>query len=60
MHSFFFRSQHSFTFDTQFLYELLQMVYLPKSMCGIFHFRFRLVFTELYIFDQQKAWTLWL
>ena len=27
------------------------------KLCGNFHFRFRLVFTKLYIFAQQKAWT---
>ena len=32
------------------------MVYLSKSVCGIFRFRFRLAFIELYIFVQQKVW----
>ena len=46
----------SFTFNLQFLYELKCMVYLPKTVCGIFHFRFRLVFIRVYIFVQLKAW----
>ena len=47
----------SFTFNSQFLYELRQVVHLSKTECGIFHFRFRLVFIKLYIFVQQKAYT---
>ena len=31
--------------------------YLSKTVCGIFHFRFRLVFIKIYIFVQQNAWT---
>ena len=27
-------------------------------VCGIFHFRFRFVFINVYIFVQQNAWTL--
>ena len=34
----------SFTFNSRFLYELKHKVHLSKSACGIFHFRFRLVF----------------
>ena len=34
------------------------MVHLSKTLCGIFRFRFRLVFTKVYIFVQQKAWKL--
>ena len=34
------------------------MVHLSKTERGIFNFRFRLVFIKLYIFVQQKAWTL--
>ena len=44
---------HSFTFNSQFLYELKHKVHLSKTECGIFHFRFRLVFIA-----QQKVWTL--
>ena len=50
-------AHHSFTFNSRFLYELKHMVHLSKTMCGIFHFRFRLVFIKLYIFVQQKACT---
>ena len=52
---------HSFifdTFDSQFLYPRKHKDYLPETVCGIFHFRFRLVFIKLIIFVQQKAWTL--
>ena len=37
-------THHNFTFNSQFLYELKHMVHLSKTMGGIFHFRFRLVF----------------
>ena len=32
---------HSFTFNLQFFYELKHKVRLSKTLCGIFHFRFR-------------------
>ena len=51
-------THHSFTFDLQFLYELKHMVHLSKTVCGIVDFRFHLTFIKLYIFVQQKAWTL--
>ena len=51
---------HNFTFNLRFLYELKHKVYLSKSICGIFHFRFHLFFIKFYILVQQKAWTLWL
>ena len=51
-------SHHSLTFNLQFLYELKHKVYLPKSVCGIFHFRFHFIFIKVYIFVQQTAWTL--
>ena len=52
-------THHSFTFSSQFLYELKHMmVYLSKTLRGIFHFRIRFVFVKLYIFVQQIAWTL--
>ena len=35
-------------------------VCLSKTVCGIFHFRFRFVFIKVYIFFQQNTWTLWL
>ena len=53
-----FFTHHSFTFNSQFLYELKQTVHLSKTVSGILHFRFRLVFVKFYIFVQQKAWTL--
>ena len=49
---------HSFTFDLRFLYELKRKDRLPKTVCGIFHFRLRFVFIKVYIFVQQNAWTL--
>ena len=49
---------HSFTFNSQFLHELKHMVHLSKTVRGISHFRFRLVFIKLDIFVQQKSWTL--
>ena len=33
-------------------------VHPSKTMCGISHFRFRFVFMQVYIFIQQKTWTL--
>ena len=48
----------SFTFNLRFLYELKLKVRLSKTVSGIFHFRFRLVFIKVYIFVQQNAWTL--
>ena len=30
-----------------------------KSMYGIIHFQFHLIFIKVHIFVQQKAWTLW-
>ena len=45
---------HSFTFNSQFLYQLKHKVHLSKIVCGIFHFWFWLVFIKVYIFVQQK------
>ena len=53
-------ANHSFTFNSQFFYELKHKVRRSKIACGIFHFRFRFVFITVYIFVQQNAWTLWL
>ena len=62
--SLFFISQapthHGFTFSLRFLYELNDKVCLSKTVCGIFHFWFHFVFTEVYVFVQQNARTLWL
>ena len=51
-------THHSLTFNLRFLYELKHKVRLSKTVCGIFHFRFRLVFIKVYIFVRQNAWTL--
>ena len=58
--SFFFRELQliSFTFDFRVLYKLKHKVRLSKTVRGIFHFHFRLVFIKVYIFVQQNAWTL--
>ena len=60
--SHFFLSQapthHSFTFYSQFLYDLEHNIHLSRSVWGIFHVRFRLVLIKVYIFVQQKPWTL--
>ena len=50
-------TNHTFTFNCLFLYELKHMVQLSRTVRGIFHFRFRLIFI-VYIFVQQKTWTL--
>ena len=51
-------THHSFTFNSRFLYELKRKVRISETVCRIFHFRSRLVFIKIYIFVQQKAWTL--
>ena len=55
----FFLSQapahHSFTFNLLFLCVLKHKVRLPKTVGGIFHFRFRFVFIKVYILVQQNA-----
>ena len=48
-------SHHSFTFNLRFLYELNHKVRLSKTVCGIFHFRFRFVFNKAYSFIQQNV-----
>ena len=50
----------SFTFNLWLLYELKLKVSLSKTVCGILHFLFHLIFIVVYIFAQQNAWTLWL
>ena len=53
-------THHSFFFNLWFLYQLKNKVhYFSESLGGIFHFWFSLVFTKVYIFIQQKVWTLW-
>ena len=51
-------THHSFTFNSQFLYELKHMVHLSKTVCGIFHFRFRLAFIKLKQFFFNKMYGL--
>ena len=51
-------NHHIFTFNLWFLFKLNHKVCLPKTVCGIFQFRFCLVFIKVYIFVQQNAWTL--
>ena len=51
-------THHSLTFNLRFLHELKDKVCLSKTLCGIFRFRFRLVFIKLYNFVLQKAWNL--
>ena len=41
--------QHSFSFNSQFLFGLKHKVDPSKSVGGIFHFRFCLVFIKVYI-----------
>ena len=53
-------THRSFTFNSQLSSELKHKVHLCKTASGIFHFQFYLVFIKVYIFVQQKAWTLWL
>ena len=48
-------THHSFTFKLRFPYEVKHKVCLSKTVCGIFHFRFRFVFIKVYIFVQQNA-----
>ena len=47
-------THHSLTFNSQFLDELKHMVHLSKTVRGIFHFRFHLVFIKVYIFFNKK------
>ena len=70
MHSFFFREIQLVTvlfliiiiilfyYNLVLFFKLKHKVHLSIIVCGIFHFRFRLVFTKVYISVQQKAWTL--
>ena len=41
-------TSHNFTFNLQFLYELRRKVRFSKTVCGIFHFRFRFIFIKVY------------
>ena len=60
MASFFFRKLQFITVlpsHLRFFYELKLKVLLSKTVCGIFHFRFRAAFIKVYIFVQQNART---
>ena len=48
-------THHSFTFNSQFLRELRHKAHLPKTVCGNFHFRFRLIFIKLLYFCSTKS-----
>ena len=48
-------THHSFTFDLQLLYELKQKAPLSKPVRGIFNFRYRFVFIEVYIYVHQNG-----
>ena len=50
-------TNHSFTFNVWFLYELKLKVRPSKTVCGIFHVRFPFVFVKVYIFLQENWWT---
>ena len=51
-------TNHSFTLNLQFFYELKHKVGLSKTECEAFRFRFRFVFIKVYTFVKQSAWTL--
>ena len=60
MSSFFFRELQLITvfhslqiFNLRFLKELKRKVHLSKTLCRIFHFRFRFVFIKIYTFVQK-------
>ena len=43
-------THHSLTFNLRLLYELKHKVRLSKTVCEIFHFRFRFAFIKVLIF----------
>ena len=51
-------THYSFNFNLRFLHELKHKVRLSKTVCEIFHFRFRFVFIKVSVFVQQNAWAL--
>ena len=60
---FFFRETNSSQFYFGFtilIQSEAHKFHLSKTVRGIFHFRFRLIFIKVYIFVQQKTWPLWL
>ena len=53
-------THHSFTFNSQSLYEMKHKVHLSKNSVQDFLFSFLSHFYVSYIFVQQNAWTPWL
>ena len=51
-------THHSFTFNSQYLYDLKYKTHLSKPMGRTFHFQFSFVFMKVHIFVQLKAWNL--
>ena len=47
-------TNHSFTFNLWFLYELRHKVRLFKTVCGIFHFRLHFVFIKVGLSSSKK------
>ena len=47
-------THHSFTLTCYSHNELKHKVLVSKTVCGIFHFRFRFVFIKVYTFVQQN------
>ena len=47
------------TRSLRFLYELKPKIHLSKTVCGIFHFRFGLLFIKISILLQQTTRILW-
>ena len=47
-----------FTINSRFLHERKHKFHLSKIVCRIFHFLFGLIFIKVYIFVQQKAYSL--
>ena len=47
-------THHSFTFNLRFLYKLRYQVCFSKTVCGLFHIRFRFAFIRVYVFAHQN------
>ena len=47
-------AHHSFTFNLRFLYELKHKIRLSKTVCEVFHFRFRFVCIKVLFFFFDK------
>ena len=49
-------THQSFTFNLRFLYELEHKVRLSKTVCGIFHFRFRFILLKfIFLFNKMHG-----